>query len=180
MRPASSRYPSQQSRNSSAHTSTEVLTAIRYCLIRCACLGSSLGSSTVVAAGPGSRRLPVFHQRNDDRRRGTESSHDRPSRSGPSAGGSRSCRAHGFLRGLQNPLDMLASFGLSFAAVVLFQQPFPGECLAVPETSGFESRLYRMFAELLALAANFFAVVHDQSGSPASSSVAHPSVVGAP
>ncbi len=64
---------------------------------------------------------------------------------------------------------MLAFFGLSFAAaaVMQFQQPFQGEYLAGLEMSGFEPGLYRMLAELLALAANFFAAVYDQSGSPA-------------
>ena len=62
---------------------------------------------------------------------------------------------------------MLASFRLSFAAaaVVQFQQPFPSEYLTGPEMPGFEPGLYCMFAELLALAANFFAAIDDQSGS---------------
>jgi len=50
---------------------------------------------------------------------------------------------------------------------MLFQQPFPGECLAGSEMSGLELGCYYELTELLALAANVFAAVGDQSGSPA-------------
>jgi len=85
------------------------------------------------------------------------------------AGGRRSCRAGGFLCSLQSPLAAFAFCGLSFpeAVVVLFQQPFPGECLTGSEMPGFELGLYYEFTELLALAANVFAAVCRQSGSPA-------------
>jgi len=70
---------------------------------------------------------------------------------------------------VKRPLETFAFRGLSFpaAAVVLFQQPFPGECLAGSEMSGFELGLHYKLAELLALAANVFAAVCSQSGSPA-------------
>ena len=50
---------------------------------------------------------------------------------------------------------------------MLFQQPFPGERLAGSEMFGFELGLHYGFAELLALAANVFAAIRDQSGNPA-------------
>src|SRR5258706_11436294 len=108
---------------------------------------------------------PVFRQRNNDRRHGGQSGHHGPARGRLRPGGSRSCRAGGILRSLQNPLDALAFRGLAFAAaaVVLFKQPFPGERLAGSEVVGLELGLYHGLTELLALAADVFAAVRDQN-----------------
>ena len=95
---------------------------------------------------------------------------------------------HALIRRHWGSDGLLALFiGLSFpaAAVVLFQQPFPGECLPGSEMFGFELGLHYSFAELFALTANAFAAVCGQRGSLTGSSgtytsAALPSIVRAP